>query len=182
MPRNIQQRPRAPTIMVPLSVHILQYNTSYYNSSQRTGDRGSKIIPQQVGESLRKKIAMCSGVLCRLDYGKGEPVKVCIKKCDKAERRGVRSSLIRRHDEMVLYGIVVILVCMKNGKENSPLIKSINGIPNWLSSHLWIKRILMYGIFVFIAFVFTHIFDHFNLFYTESDSAKYLLSRYRKIK
>jgi len=34
----------------------------------------------------------------------------------------------------------------------------------------------MYGIFGFIAFVFTYMFIHFDLFYTESDSAKYLLS------
>ena len=65
---------------------------------------------------------------------------------------------------------------MKSGKENLPLIESVNGIHKGWSSHLWIKRILMYGIFVFIAFVFTHMFTHFNLFYTESNSAKYLLS------
>jgi len=76
---------------------------------------------------------------------------------------------------MVLYGIIVILVCMEGWKENL-FITSIAEMYGWLSGHLWIKRILMYGIFVFIAFVFTHMFIHFNLFYTESDSARYLLS------
>nr|QNO46921.1 hypothetical protein GBMLOPDG_00017 [Methanosarcinales archaeon ANME-2c ERB4] len=42
-------------------------------------------------------------------------------------------------------------------------------------NHLWIK-IFMYGIIVFIAFIFMRILIHFNLFYIESDSAKYLLS------
>ena len=65
---------------------------------------------------------------------------------------------------------------MKSGKENSPLIESVNGIYKWPSSHLWIKRIIMYGISVFIAFVLTHMFARSNLFYIESDSARYLLS------
>ena len=78
----------------------------------------------------------------------------------------------RRHAEMVLYGIIVILVCMKGWKENSSLTESMNDAYEWMSSHLLVK----YGIFVFIAFVFTHIFDHFDLFYTESDSAQYLIS------
>jgi hypothetical protein len=65
---------------------------------------------------------------------------------------------------------------MKGWKKNLSLPESTNDVYKGLSSHLWIKRILMYGIFVFIAFVFTHMFTHYNLFYTESNSAKYLLS------
>ena len=77
---------------------------------------------------------------------------------------------------MVLYGIVAILVCMQGWKENLSLTESMNDAYERMSSHLWIKRILMYSIFGFIAFVFTYMFIHFDLFYTESDSAKYLLS------
>ncbi len=65
---------------------------------------------------------------------------------------------------------------MESGKKNSPLIESVNGICKGRSSHLWIKHIIMYGIIGFIAFVFTHMFAHSNLFYIESDSAQYLLS------
>ena len=65
---------------------------------------------------------------------------------------------------------------MTGWKENLSLPESMNDVYKGLSSHLWIKRILMYGIFIFIAFVFTHMFTYFNLFYTESNSATYLLS------
>ena len=102
--------------------------------------------------------------------------EVHIKKCDKAGRRKARSLLIRRNVEMVLYGIIVILVCMKGWKENSSLTESMNDVYNWLFRHLLIKSILIHGIFGFIAFVFAYIFIHFNLFYIESDSAQYLLS------
>lgn len=65
---------------------------------------------------------------------------------------------------------------MKGWKENVFLTESMTEMYERLSRYLWIKRILTYGIFGFIAFVFAHIFIHFNLFYIESGSAQYLLS------
>ena len=65
---------------------------------------------------------------------------------------------------------------MKGWNENSSLTESMDDVRECLSSHLWIKRILMYSIIGFIASVFTHMFAHSNLFYIESDSAQYLLS------
>jgi hypothetical protein len=75
--------------------------------------------------------------------------------------------------EVVLFGSVVILICMNDWKEN--LTESINNAYERRSNHLWIK-IFMYVIIVFIAFIFTRMLIHFNIFYIESDSAEYLLS------
>ena len=75
--------------------------------------------------------------------------------------------------EVVLFRSVVILICMKGWKEN--LTESMNNAYERRFNHLWIK-IFMYGIIVFIAFIFMRMLTHFNLFYIESDSAEYLLS------
>jgi hypothetical protein len=65
---------------------------------------------------------------------------------------------------------------MKSGKKIAPLIESLDTVYEHLSSHLWARLFLGYGIVGFIAFIFMYIFIYFDLFYIESESAKYLLS------
>ncbi|MCK4459942.1 MAG: DUF2254 domain-containing protein, partial [Methanosarcinales archaeon] len=90
-------------------------------------------------------------------------------------------SVIRRHAEMVLYGIVAILVCMQDmdGNEESPgFVRGLyERIRDWEFRHLWIARLCVYLVLLVVVLGVCHwAFDYFDLYHTYADSARYMLS------
>jgi peroxiredoxin len=68
---------------------------------------------------------------------------------------------------------------MHDGKENfKEFMKTIKEkVRDWKSMHLWTKRIFVYsGLFLLVISVGAILFAKFNLFHTDADSARYMLS------
>ena len=79
---------------------------------------------------------------------------------------------------MVLYEIIAILVCMQDmdGNEKS-ILWLIGCIRDWKLRHPWIVRPCLYlAISVVVLGVCRCIFTYFNLYHTDADSARYMLS------
>ena len=82
----------------------------------------------------------------------------------------MRSSLIRRHDEMVLYGIIVILVCMKGWRgKKSKLVKWISDLAQYSTC---VKFFIIFGVLLLIWALCLF----YGSFHIDRDSARYLLS------
>ena len=82
---------------------------------------------------------------------------------------------------MVLYGIVVILVCMQDEDENEEstgLVGRIRErIHDWGFRNPWIARPLWYFVLLVGVLVVCYVaFNYFNLHHTDADSARYMLS------
>jgi uncharacterized membrane protein len=82
---------------------------------------------------------------------------------------------------MVLYGIIVILICMQDVDENEESAGFVGGICecayNWEFRHPWIARPLWYFALLVVVLGVCHwTFNYFNLYHTDADSARYLLS------
>ena len=82
---------------------------------------------------------------------------------------------------MLLYGIIVILVCMQDvdgNEESSGFVGGIcERIRDWEFHHPQIARPFWYFILlVFVLGVCHWTFNYFNLYHTDADSARYLLS------
>ena len=82
---------------------------------------------------------------------------------------------------MVLSGIVAILVCMRD----VDLIEKLTGfvrslyerIRDWEFRHPWITRLFWYfALLVVVLSVCHQAFNYFNLYHTDADSARYMLS------
>lgn len=82
---------------------------------------------------------------------------------------------------MVLYEITAILVYM----QDVDLIEKLTGfvgrlyerIRDWEFRHLWIARLCVYLVLLMVVSGVCHlVFDHFGLYHTNADSARYMLS------
>ena len=82
---------------------------------------------------------------------------------------------------MVLYGIIVILICMQDvgGNEESAGVMGdiCERAYNWEFSHPWITRPLWYFALLVVVLGVCHwTFNYFNLYHADADSARYMLS------
>ena len=82
---------------------------------------------------------------------------------------------------VILYGIIVILVCMQDEDENEESRGFVGGICertyNWGFRHPWIARPFWYfALLVVVLGVCYGAFNYFNLCHTDADSARYMLS------
>ena len=78
---------------------------------------------------------------------------------------------------MGLYGIVVILVCMRGMGGNAKFTGFIGRIRDWEFRHPWIARPFWYfALLVFVLGACYCTFNYFDLYHTDADSARYMLS------
>jgi len=82
---------------------------------------------------------------------------------------------------VVLFGIVVILVCMRDVDLIEKFMGFVKGlcerIRDWEFRHPWIARPFWYFVLLVVVLGFCHgAFNHFELYHTDADSARYMLS------
>ena len=82
---------------------------------------------------------------------------------------------------MVLFGLVAILVCMQDMGGNEKSIGLVGRIRErihaWEFRHPWIARPCRYfALLVVVLGACYYAFNYFNLYHTDADSARYLLS------
>ena len=83
--------------------------------------------------------------------------------------------------EVVLYEIIAILVCMRDVHLTEKLTRFVGSlyerIRDWEFRHPWVARPFWYFILLVVVLIVCHgAFNHFELYHTDADSARYMLS------